>query len=98
MGDETYSLPVCLSAPPVEPPGLKELEYLVGFFDGDGCVSFWGGRMVLHINQNVDSARVLLCFRQAFGGSITVSGQPTGRNKGVLKWRVYGENARKAAG
>ena len=62
---EVYQLPVKAAMPRAAPPLRKELEYLAGFFDGDGSVSLKNrhGVMQLQINQNVDSARVLLRFR-----------------------------------
>ena len=81
------------------PPTRNELEYLVGFFDGDGSVSLNNGNggLQLQINQNVDSARVLLRFRAAFGGSIGLSVRGTGRAKAVLKWQLSAAKASAAA-
>ena len=53
--------------------------------------------VMLQIGQNVDSASVLLQYRNCFGGGIGISKQATGRNKGALKWQISGETARDAA-
>lgn len=98
-GGEVYQLPVKVAMPQAAPPMRKELEYLVGFFDGDGSVSLNNGNGVtqLQINQNVDSAGVLLRFRAALGGSICLSQRGTGRRKTVLKWHLSAAKASAAA-
>ena len=97
-GGEVYQLPLKAAMPPAAPPTRKELEYLVGFFDGDGSVSLNGhGTVSLQVDQNIDSARVLLRFRSVFGGGIYHSRHATGRRKAVLKWRVYSAKASAAA-
>ena len=95
---QTYKLPL----PPVEPvrtPTREELEYLVGFFDGDGCVSMkkQTGEVQLVIGQNVDSAEVLLRFRSLLGGSIGRHSASTGSQKAMVQWRIYGSKMAAAA-
>lgn len=88
-GGEVYQLPLKAAMPRAAPPTRKELEYLVGFFDGDGSVSLNGKRGVsLQVDQNIDGARVLLRFRSVFGGGIYHSRHATGRTKAVLKWKL----------
>ena len=83
----------------VHSPSQEELEYLVGFFDGDGCVSMnrKTGDARLVISQNVDSANVLLHFRSLLGGSISRQAAPTGSQKATLRWQVCGSKMSAAA-
>ena len=71
-------------------PSQSELEYLVGFFDGDGCVSMekQTGRLCLSISQNIDAVEVLLHFRLLLGGGICRHSASTGSKKAVLQWHV----------
>ena len=80
-------------------PSREELEYLVGFFDGDGCVSLnkATGQVQLSISQNVDSAAVLLHFRSLLGGSVSRHSASTGSQKATVLWRVYGSKMTAAA-
>ena len=92
-----------LPLPAVEPlraPSQEELGYLVGFFDGDGCVSMTKetGEVRLQITQNIDSAEVLLRFRSLLGGSIGRHSASTGSCKAVVQWRVFGSKMTAAAG
>ena len=98
LNGEDIELPL----PPVEPlrtPNQEELEYLVGFFDGDGCVSLTKdtGKVQLQITQNIDSAEVLLHFRSVLGGSIGRQSASTGSKKAKVQWRVYGSKMSAAA-
>lgn len=97
--DETYKLPLKTVGPPKEQPTQERLEYLVGFFDGDGCVSMTThtGHIALRISQNVDSVRILLHFRDCLGGGIGVERQGTGTQKACLYWQLTGPNLRHAA-
>lgn len=99
VGDETFQLPMNAISTPTEPPDREELEYLVGFFDGDGSVSLHKrtGSWQLQVDQNVDSAVVLLRYQRAFGGTIRRSYDATGRAKACLKWQIHGANGRQAA-
>ena len=96
---ETYKLPLKTVGPPKEQPTQDGLEYLVGFFDGDGCVSMrtHTGQITLRITQNVDSMKVLLHFRDCLGGGIGVERQRTGTQKACLYWQLTGPNLRHAA-
>lgn len=99
VGDETYKLPLKTVGPPKEQPTQEGLEYLVGFFDGDGCVTMrtQDGQIALRITQNVDSMKVLLHFQACLGGGIAVERQRTGTQKACLYWHVTGPNMRHAA-
>ena len=91
-----------LPLPAVEPlrsPSQEELEYLVGFFDGDGCVTInkQTGGMQLNVSQNVDAAIVLLRFRSLLGGSVGRQAVSTGSSKAQLQWQIYGSKMIAAA-
>ena len=96
----TYCLPLrAESRERSHRPAKARLEYLAGFFDGDGCVSCaWGmsGCMLL-VAQSYDQAEVLMLFREAFRGSITRHARGVGLKKPMLQWRAYGPSARRAA-
>ena len=95
---QTYKLPLP-AVEPVRKPTRDELQYLVGFFDGDGCVSMkkQTGELTLEIGQNIDSAEVLWQFRSLFGGSVTHHSAPTGSRKAAVQWRVCGPKMKAAA-
>ena len=95
---QTYELPL----PPVKQvrsPSQEELEYLAGFFDGDGCVTMTQrtGQLFLQIGQNIDSSEVLLHFRSLLGGSVRYQSASTGSNKAMLQWRLGGSKMSHAA-
>lgn len=97
-GGEVYQLPLKAAMPRAAPPTRKELEYFVGFFDGDGSVNLNGKKGVqLQVDQNIDSARVLLCFHSVFGGGIYLSHHGTGRTKVALKWALSSAKVSAAA-
>eukprot|EP00438_Fugacium_kawagutii_P035856 Skav205424 [mRNA] locus=scaffold582:342273:356124:- [translate_table: standard] len=94
----TYQLPVSAGPPTVE-PSREELEYLGGFFDGDGCVTMVrsSGKIFLSVSQAVQRPNILLRFREAFGGGIYREHPATGFSQATLQWHVAGKNARLAA-
>ena len=98
VNGEDIKLPL-LAVEPTRTPSQQELEYLVGFFDGDGCVTLSRrtGAVQLAISQNIDSAEVLLRFRSMLGGSISRHSASTGSRKAALQWRVYGSKMIAAA-
>ena len=98
VSGKTYELPLA-SVEPLRSPSQEELEYLVGFFDGDGCVSMTRetGNAKLVIGQNVDSAEVLLRFRSLLGGSIGRHSASTGSTKAAVRWHVSGSKMTAAA-
>ena len=75
----------------------QELEYLAGFFDGDGCVDASAGRCRLRISQSIDGVGVLKHFQGALGGSIYRERDGVGLRKPSLVWRLQGSSARHAA-
>ena len=98
VGGETYQLPL----PSIEPkkaPSQEELEYLVGFFDGDGCVTMQNssGIVRLAMDQSADSAGILLHFRSLLGGGIYRSRAATGSAKAAVRWDVVGSKMTSAA-
>ena len=95
----TYALPLQAVGPPAVEPTQEELEYLAGFFDGDGCVSMASGtrQISLRIGQSIDSARVLLMFRDKLGGGVSRHCNRTGLRKACLIWQACGSTMRRAA-
>ena len=96
----TYNLPLRAESRELwQRPAKARLEYLAGFFDGDGCVSCTGdlSGCVLKVTQSFDQAEVLMLFREAFGGSITRQHGGMGLKKPALRWRACGDSARRAA-
>eukprot|EP00746_Dinoflagellata_sp_MGD_P013199 gnl/MRDRNA2_/MRDRNA2_128428_c0_seq1.p1 gnl/MRDRNA2_/MRDRNA2_128428_c0~~gnl/MRDRNA2_/MRDRNA2_128428_c0_seq1.p1 ORF type:complete len:406 (+),score=59.20 gnl/MRDRNA2_/MRDRNA2_128428_c0_seq1:109-1326(+) len=76
-----------------------ELDYLVGFFDGDGCVhaqSDLSGCRV-KISQTWDKGEVLLHFMDVFGGGIYNQSSAQGAWKHKLEWVVAGKKAQRSA-
>ena len=94
-----YALPLKAVGPPEQEPTQEELEYLVGFFDGDGCVSMrsQSGQISLQIGQSIDSAEVLLMFRDKLGGGVSRHSNRTGLRKACLIWQACGSTMRRAA-
>lgn len=97
---QTFKLPLPQVAADSRRETRSELEYFQGFFDGDGCVSMNNstGQVMLVVSQNLDSAKVLLRFRKAFGGGIGRERIQTGVSKASLRWWVTGDVMKKAAG
>ena len=95
----THNLPMRSVGPPKRHPTREELEYLVGFFDGDGCVTMrsGNGEIQLHIGQSIDSAHVLLHYRELLGGGIGRHTSSTGKCKAMLQWQVSGSKMRHIA-
>ena len=95
----THNLPMRSVGPPERHPTREELEYFVGFFDGDGCVTMrrGDGRIQLQIGQNIDSAHVLLHYRERLGGGIGRQASGTGKKKAMLQWHVSGSKMRHVA-
>ena len=96
----SYSLPLRAESRDLKRlPSEPVLEYLAGFFDGDGCVSCQSklSGCSLSIGQSFDQAAVLMLFYKTFGGSITRLGNGLGLRKPCLQWVACGQSARKAA-
>ena len=96
----SYSLPLrAESREPSHRPAEARLEYLAGFFDGDGCVTCFSNLCGcrLTVSQSYDQAEVLMLFRKAFGGSIGREHSGMGLGKPSLQWLACGPSARRAA-
>ena len=97
VGGETYQLPL-RTVHPTRAPSREELEYLVGFFDGNGYVTMQStGQVRLAVSRNVDSADVLLRFRSLLGGGVGFCRAATGTSKAALRWEVTGSKLTEAA-
>ena len=96
----TYSLPLKAIPPPKQKPTREELEYLCGFFDGDGCVSMIATTGVFHLQiaQSINNAHILLRFRRVFGGGVYAKDRRTGLSQATLRWQISGKSASFAAG
>ncbi len=95
-----YRLPLTAIPPPEQKPTQEELEYMCGFFDGDGCVTMVSatGVSYLQVVQSVKNAHILLRFRRVFGGGVYAHDQRTGFSETTLRWQVGGKSASFAAG
>ena len=98
MDGTTYKLPV-RAAEPKKPPSEKDLEYLRGFFDGDGCVSLHRstGTVQLCISQALRGAGILLHFHEMLGGGIYRGLDAKGFKQPCLQWRAFGNTGKRAA-
>ena len=98
-GGRTFPLPLATVDAPAGQVRQEELEYLTGFFDGDGCVTMCqtSGRIRLSMSQAIDQADVLLRFRDAFGGLIGLQSVGTGFCRTCLYWSIGGPKMAKAA-
>ena len=96
----TYGLPLKAIRPPKRKPTREELEYLCGFFDGDGCVAMPAtrGDFRLQVAQSINTAHILLRFRRVFGGAVYACEQRTGFSQATLQWHVTCKSAAFAAG
>ncbi|CAE8607094.1 unnamed protein product, partial [Polarella glacialis] len=97
---EFHTLPLRSCKAELQNLPKQKLEYLVGFFDGDGCVDHGSlsGGCGLKVAQSYDAAEVLLIYRQAFGGGIYLDGQRArGLKKPGLVWSLRGIAAQRVA-
>eukprot|EP00933_Yihiella_yeosuensis_P017353 TRINITY_DN14509_c0_g1_i6.p1 TRINITY_DN14509_c0_g1~~TRINITY_DN14509_c0_g1_i6.p1 ORF type:complete len:418 (+),score=45.45 TRINITY_DN14509_c0_g1_i6:40-1293(+) len=98
---QKYILPITFcSEQQLNRPCKNELDYLAGFFDGDGCVTAPGdhvGRCALAITQLKNRGEVLLRFQQAFGGSIICKTHGKGSQQPTVEWSIHGQGCRNAA-
>ena len=94
----TYQLPLS-TAEPERLPSQEELEYVAGFFDGDGCVAFnaSSGKVEMKIDQAVDSAGILLHFRSLLGGGVYRGTSARGAASAAVSWSVCGAKMTAAA-
>ncbi|CAJ1359295.1 unnamed protein product [Effrenium voratum] len=75
------------------------IQYLSGFFDGDGCVSPQRSRGTcsLVVGQVASNAEVLMRFRDVFGGAIHRASNGQGLRRPTIKWTISGPEGQKAA-
>ncbi|CAK9016100.1 WWE domain-containing protein [Durusdinium trenchii] len=99
VGDRTFPLPLETTGPSSGCPCQEEIPYLNGFFDGDGCVSMEKSHGVIHMKicQSLDSAAVLMRFRDFLGGGIYRHSDRTGTKEATLQWKVHGTTMQHAA-
>ena len=76
----------------------RVLEYMGGFFDGDGCVSIQKSQYRLSMTQAQSGSEVLLLFRNLFGGGVYSKGKALGGRRVTLQWSVSSTSSRLAAG
>ena len=96
--DVVYKLPLrSVRRTSQQPLDQGELEYMSGFFDGDGSVSVNKNRPCLSISQDARRAQVLMKFRQQLGGGVYSHGIKKANQMPCLKWFAGGENGVQAA-
>ena len=88
-----YPLPLKACQPEMAEVPVERLQYLAGFFDGDGCVTSRKGRPYVAVGLSSCSAEALLFFRDAFGGGITKNVSGRGLRKPTLQWGLYAEKS-----
>eukprot|EP00438_Fugacium_kawagutii_P014584 Skav231483 [mRNA] locus=scaffold820:70442:71743:+ [translate_table: standard] len=94
-----YTLPVSARNAFIEYFNEDELQYLSGFFDGDGCVRVRSSKGLIHLEmcQSVEGADALFKFWRCFGGGIYRNSDGCGFRRPTLRWEVTGKAAKKAA-
>eukprot|EP00438_Fugacium_kawagutii_P004998 Skav230037 [mRNA] locus=scaffold465:10939:12267:+ [translate_table: standard] len=96
-GGRKYQLPLLAKDAEVADCSRAELQYLSGFFDGDGCVFFgMNGAVRLEVKQSLPGMHVLFRFRECFGGSICLNNNGHGTANPSLQWRVGGKAGKRA--
>ena len=99
----TYHLPLpAANAKPCRYVPQHTVEYLAGFFDGDGCVQSSHGSADnpatgLTITQTESSSQVLLFFRNVLGGSVRRQSHTRGLQRPTLQWELFGRKVQDAA-
>ena len=89
----SYPVPVTASPPAGNSATLQRLQYLAGFFDGDGCVQ----QKYLQVVQSANNAAILWTFRKTFGGGIYRHGEGRGLQQPTLVWKAGGDWGKLAA-
>ena len=92
-----YQLPLPVQQPRCLHLPQHTLEYLAGFFDGDGCVFANNSGCRLAVTQSIASSEVLLFFRNTLGGGIYATDGTQGLRRPKLQWCVHGHDAKQAA-
>ena len=94
-----HSLPCRCPTGNQNQPDEAVLQYLSGFFDGDGCVeptSVHSG-CSLRVVQSYDSPEILLFLQESLCGRIYSANRGRGLMKPTLRWYVGGQEARHVA-
>ena len=98
VNDRIYKLPLrSLHRISQQPLQQEKLEYMSGFFDGDGCVSVGRTHPCLTVSQDARRAHILMKFRQELGGAIYSLGATKAPEMPCLKWSASGDTCRQAA-
>ncbi|CAE7502948.1 USP [Symbiodinium sp. CCMP2592] len=93
-----YCLPLSAEhARPCKQVPPRVLNYLAGFFDGDGCVTVCRSSIRLQVSQTESNGAVLFLFRNIFGGSITREHHARGLRRPSVQWFVTGGTCRQAS-
>ena len=103
LGSVYYELP--LSSRRVDMSAFSQLlpeaglEYLAGFFDGDGYVGAHTSLSgcTLSVGQSVCGQEVLLAFLRVFGGTVRVLSHGKGCKRPCLQWQIHGKKSGLAA-
>ncbi|CAJ1447208.1 unnamed protein product [Effrenium voratum] len=91
-GGRTYQLPLSSTTKIRHRASHEDMQYLIGFFDGDGCVTMHNrdGSLNLQISQSIQQASVLVRFRDMLGGGIYRERDATGVANACLRWKAAG--------
>ena len=95
-----YDLPLTARAAKPCPDDIppRVVDYMAGFFDGDGCVSRHKNKYYrLSVGQAESGSVVLLLFRNLLGGGICSADKALGTRQVMLQWSVYSKRAQHAA-
>ncbi|CAJ1335566.1 unnamed protein product [Effrenium voratum] len=94
-----YELPLSREEPQPRPAAEHTLQYLSGFFDGDGCVTPRSDlrSCSLSVGQVAANAEILVRFRDAFGGAICRQKDGRGLQRPMVRWDAYGAEGKQAA-
>ena len=79
--------------PGQKPIDSKDLLYLAGFLDGEGCFAYYGSPTVKCSNTYKP---ILDRLASAFGGSVTTSRSKDARHRTIHQWQAYGKTALEA--
>ena len=70
---------------------LPDLQYLAGFFDGEGSIGITGESLCVRV---VNTYRPILeKFQSAFGGVVDCHRKGDERSRLTWEWRAYGDTA-----
>ena len=94
-----YELPLKKADLKDETTPEVNLEYLSGFFDGDGCVTPEPGlrSCSLRAAQVAINSEILMLFRESLGGAIHIQQDGHGFKRAQLRWVLSGDSGKEAA-